>query len=400
MSSTDNIRPENTEDLSVNDLTTTELRREKIRIQKEVDDINKKLSGKPAPSSPGAPYQAAQSPEVLQRRKRLLEQRLKQVDKKLKTIPPTTAATSAGNLSDTSQPDYGLDYTLGQNGLVTRSIPLNLDTAYLGGQSAKRAAESGYLLGSPIQNINANIQYTDATGTARMGAFKDAKDIGTITPMVQDPVLFKDSIYTEYVKRPQDVIELKKKLLTLVPSIMTGEPIDSEVTPGFLDAMATVAGAISEQNYYRRQANQNILSLAQGMDYLLERRGLEKPQVTTEKSFYSISDGDARAMLETYYADALGRRPTKDEVEKFTSVVRKRAEKKPQVVQGTRSPDGLSSETRVLQPGFGQTEAELTARRQAEAGPEFESYRLATSYYTALLRAIASPANVAEAPGA
>jgi len=391
MSSTDNVGKGKIEDLPVNELNNIELRREKIRIQKKIAEINSKLK----PQGTSEKYTTTGTgiqPDVdvngpifnydnPRKEKRDLEQRLKQIETKLRTTPPTTGVQTNGNLEDSSLPNYGLDYTLQANGIVQRTIPLNLDNAYLQGTSEQRAVTSGYFLGTPIKNIP-------------VGTFRDAKDIDSLTDTFQDSQTFKDSIYANYINKPQDVLELKKKLVQIAPSIMSGEPIDGEVTPTFLDAMDAVAGAISERNYYRKQSNQSVLSLGQGIEYLLERGSLQQPKTRTEKSFFSISDGEARAMLENFYAEALGRRPTKDEVNKFASVVRKRAERQPQVGQSTSSPDGLSIESRITQPGFGQAEAELTARRQAEAGPEFESYRLATSYYTALLRAIGSPAPI------
>jgi hypothetical protein len=380
MSSTDNVGKDNIEELPVSELNNIELRREKIRIQKEIAKINS-TSNRQISKEEYTTIGTGVQPKVTDgsffnydsSKKRDLERRLKQVENQLRTTLPTTSVQTDGNLEDSSLPNYGTDYTLEANGYVKRTIP--------GGTVETPATTSGYLIGTALKGIPA-------------GSFRDAKDIGTPTETIQEDQAFKDAIYANYINKPQDVIELKKKLFKIAPGIMSGEPIDGEVTPTFLEAMSAVQANISERNYYRKQSNQSILTTAQGLEYFLERGSLQKPKTKTEKSFYSISDGEARAMLENFYSEALGRRPTKDEVNKFASVVRKRAERQPQVGQITSSPDGLSEQSKITQPGFGEAEAALAARRQAEAGPEFESYRLATSYYTALLRAIGSPAPI------
>ena len=401
MSSTDNVGVGNIEETPVNELRGFELRREKARIEKElsrirVEEKRSRTNQYTTTDTATFPVEAdTEKPfgdlESVTRRKRELERRLQQIESKLRLEPPITNATATGNIEDTIVPDYGTEYTLLPDGQVERFLPVNLDPAYKQGLTDQRARQAGYLLGSPTQGVTADVRFITQSGEEQVGAFKDAKDIGNITGILKGDQEFRDSIYANYLNRPEDVTELKKKLVKIVPSIMSGEPIDGEVTPTFLEAMAAVANDISQRNYYRQQEKQNLFTLDQGIEYLLQRGSLQGPQVRTEKSFYSISDGEAKAVLDAFYEDALGRRATKEEADKFASVVRKRAGRKPQVGQTTTSADGLSSETRITEPGFGQAEAELTARRQAEAGPEFESYRLATSYYTALLRAIGSP---------
>lgn len=369
---------------STNDIITD--RKKLIDLKNQLIEINNKL--KKAPESvyqaPGAQGQD-NSARVLNIQKKDIEKQIRQIENKLKTtVAPT--GVSDGTIKDTTQPNpIDKSYTLNPDGQVTMNVPI-----YLGGgmdslEPTTPKTTSGYLLGNTLTRLPNN--------------FYDAKDYGTISPMFQSPSAFRDQIYSQYINKPQDVIGLKEKIKDLVPDLLSGDPMDGEVSPAFLDAMVTLAARISERNYYRIQNKQSIFTTDQGINYLLEQKKKEKPKVETEKSFFSISNAEAQGLLEDYFVNALGRRPTQDEVKQFTSTVRKRAERKPQVVQKTTGVDGLNRETRVIDPGFGVAETNMTARRQAEAGPEFETYRLATSYYPALLRALGSPTTIAEAPG-
>jgi hypothetical protein len=117
------------------------------------------------------------------------------------------------------------------------------------------------------------------------------------------------------------------------------------------------------------------------------------PRTVTSKSFFSLSDGESKLLLDDYYRNTLGRAATQDELKQFQNVVKKRSERKPSVGQKTYQ-DGALVEERTLEPGFGEAEARLTAFRQAKARPEFEGYQLATTYYDAILAAAQSPINI------
>lgn len=387
MSSTANMEPDNAGAVPVDELTVLQMRQEKIRIERELKEINKQLRT-PKTSTPGTPYDAASAPESLQRKKRLLEQRLKQVNDKLKLEPPVRDTTASGELS-LGDPNYGVSYTLQTDGQVIRSIPRGQWTQEQQDAVAAGTMEppttSGYLLGNVLKSIPPGGRYWK-------------EDIGSVVEDVVDSQQFKNSIYTRFLNKPDEVIAYKQKLKEIFPEF-ANEPMNGDVSPLFLDAMATVAGSTSELNYYRRDNQQSLFTLEQGLDYLINREQGKTGRTTTSKQYFSMSDADARLLLEDYFGEAVGRRPTKEEVEKFTSIVKKRAGKRPRVEQTITSADTLSSESRVLEEGFGVADAQLAARRQAEAGPEFEAYRLASSYYPALLRAIGSPVNIEEAPG-
>jgi hypothetical protein len=105
-----------------------------------------------------------------------------------------------------------------------------------------------------------------------------------------------------------------------------------------------------------------------------------------------LDNASARVVLEETYGQLLGRRPTKKEVETFKGIVNKRMTKRP--AQQIITTDGAGTTIQQTIPGFGEEEIALTARRQAEARPEFAGYQMATTFYDSILRAAGSPARV------
>jgi hypothetical protein len=105
-----------------------------------------------------------------------------------------------------------------------------------------------------------------------------------------------------------------------------------------------------------------------------------------------LDNASARVVLEETYGQLLGRRPTKKEVETFKGIVNKRMTKRP--AQQVITTDGAGTTIQQTIPGFGEEEIALTARRQAEARPEFAGYQMATTFYDSILRAAGSPARV------
>ena len=102
-----------------------------------------------------------------------------------------------------------------------------------------------------------------------------------------------------------------------------------------------------------------------------------------------LDNASARVVLEETYGQLLGRRPTKKEVETFKGIVNNRMTKRP--AQQVITTDGAGTTIQQTIPGFGEEEIALTARRQAEARPEFAPYQMATTFYDAILRAAQSP---------
>lgn len=173
---------------------------------------------------------------------------------------------------------------------------------------------------------------------------------------------------------------------------------------GELDRDALFENAFLQAHIYANQVNYNRLVNNQPLVGIIEAVGEYKtdsekePSVSRSISEFSISDGQAEALLEEFYTQALGVRPGKNDIEKFKEIVRKRAAKKPRVTQTTTAADGLTTTTKTIEEGFGAAEAQLLARRQAEARPEFAPYQMATTFYDSLLRAAQSPVGIQGPP--
>ena len=108
-------------------------------------------------------------------------------------------------------------------------------------------------------------------------------------------------------------------------------------------------------------------------------------------SVTQFSEGDARAILEQFYADTLGRRPDDAEVKKFNALINKQARKQPSVSTTTYGADG-SSTTMSGGAGYSAADAQMAARKMAEADPEASSFLASTRYLDAFMNAIGSQA--------
>lgn len=108
---------------------------------------------------------------------------------------------------------------------------------------------------------------------------------------------------------------------------------------------------------------------------------------TTQVSYTSFSKEESAAILEGFYTQALGRRPDEEEINKFHKELTAAANKKPTVTTQTVSGTTQTSRTKS---GFGQTEAELMAREQAESTRGASGYLMSTKYYDAFIEALES----------
>lgn len=115
------------------------------------------------------------------------------------------------------------------------------------------------------------------------------------------------------------------------------------------------------------------------------------PRRSRSVSITQFSEGDARAILEQFYADTLGRRPDDAEVKKFNAAINKQARKQPSV--STTTYDSSGSATTVSGgAGYSQADAQMAARKMAEADPEASSFLASTRYMDAFMNAIGSQA--------
>jgi hypothetical protein len=173
---------------------------------------------------------------------------------------------------------------------------------------------------------------------------------------------------------------------------------------GELDRDSAFESAFLTAHRYANQVNYNRLVNSQPLVGILDAVSEYKtdadkePRISKSISEFSISDTQAEALLEDFYTQALGVRPGKNDIEKFKDIVRKKAAEKPRVVQTTASADNLTTTTKTIEEGFDEAGAQLLARRQAEARPEFAPYQMATSFYDSVLRAAQSPVNIQGPP--
>lgn len=182
-----------------------------------------------------------------------------------------------------------------------------------------------------------------------------------------------------------------KKLKLLPSNYNANGQLDRD--GAFENAFLQAHAYANRVNFQRLQNQEPILGLSDAIKEYGDEEGLTGPQVSRSISEFALSEGQAEGLLEEFYTKALGVRPSKKDVQQFKEIVQRRAGKKPRVTETTTTEDGGTSvsRTKVIDTGFGAAEAELLARRQAEARPEFAPYQMATTFYDALLRAAQSP---------
>jgi hypothetical protein len=189
-------------------------------------------------------------------------------------------------------------------------------------------------------------------------------------------------------KNDRKKLQQEFKTLQLLPSNYNanGElDRDGAFENAFLQAH-TLANRV---NFQKLQNQEPILGLSDAIkQYRSEEEG---PTTQRNIAEFALSDGQAEGLLEEFYTRALGVRPSKKDIDQFKEIVRQRAGNKPRVTETTTTADGRTSTTKTVDTGFGAAEAELLARRQAEARPEFAPYQMATTFYDSLLRAAQSP---------
>jgi hypothetical protein len=114
----------------------------------------------------------------------------------------------------------------------------------------------------------------------------------------------------------------------------------------------------------------------------------------TDIDYFSISKGDAAVLLEDFYAEAVGRRPTAKEVDAFKNAVGKAAKKDPtKSVTNTTAVTGLDGNTNrssstTSEEGFGVNDARMLGREQAESDPYAKGFLTSTKYFDVLVRSL------------
>lgn len=134
-----------------------------------------------------------------------------------------------------------------------------------------------------------------------------------------------------------------------------------------------------------------------------------QPSTTKTTSVYDMDGAQAEQLLTQTLQQALGRDPSKAEIEDFVDAVKSRALADPstQVTQTRRGDrSGLAdantqvqvqtiggksySTIQTVNDGFGQDDAALLAQKRAENAPDYASYQAVATYMPALLQALGS----------
>jgi len=166
--------------------------------------------------------------------------------------------------------------------------------------------------------------------------------------------------------------------------------VSNVATPEYRDAMLAAAKDISFMNFSNFAGSKkpagNPYSLESGLKYIAKigGAGAAASGTTTavSKTFTSFSEAEARGILESFYASALGRRPTDKEVNKFKTVINSEAAKRPGITSTTYGTGGSSSRTT---DGYSQADAELRAREMAESKPGANAFITSTKYMDTFL---------------
>lgn len=160
----------------------------------------------------------------------------------------------------------------------------------------------------------------------------------------------------------------------------------------FASALLNIARTVSLDNFAKfdkaiKSNTMDQLGNPIGMDEYLNRLVTNTGKnTTTSTNITTFDSADARNVLEQFYADAVGRRPTDEEVAKFTTAINDAARKKPSVT--TTTTDAMGNSVSTGTNGFGQAEASLMARDTAEATPGARGFINSTKYMDAFMQAI------------
>lgn len=179
----------------------------------------------------------------------------------------------------------------------------------------------------------------------------------------------------------------------------------------FRNAILQAGNVISGLNYNIFHSNKagsvNPYTIETGLKYLAKNPGLAtggvgigagagKPTTTTDTvtKAFSITQAEAVDLLEGFYAAAVGRRPNKNEVSAFVDLVNKKAKANPAsqtTVTKTNAAGTKQTRTVTEKAGYGETEAALAGRKQAESDPRSHAFLASTKYFDAILAAVRNP---------
>lgn len=163
-----------------------------------------------------------------------------------------------------------------------------------------------------------------------------------------------------------------------------------DVDQAFINAALLLARTVSSENYAlvtdpnKAYIDRKPVSTD---DYLKLMSGKQSgySRTSVSKNITSFSDAESRGILESFYGDALGRRPTDEEVKKFKKAINVAAKANPDVTTTTAGTFGSSS---VSKSGYSQADAQLKARNIAEKQVGAAGYISSTKYMDAFLNVL------------
>lgn len=178
-------------------------------------------------------------------------------------------------------------------------------------------------------------------------------------------------------------------------------PATFAVTGNFMDpdnAFATqlkrAANQVSVQNLMLYQELVASGKKGKPLDFFSQLKSLKgtegNKQVNTNTSVMNFSEGETRALLEDFYAEALGRRPNEDEVAKFQKRINAKAKSNASVSTTVYTSGGS---TTTDKEGFTQADAQLMARKSAENKPGASGFLASTKYMDVFLSSLRGKAS-------
>lgn len=168
----------------------------------------------------------------------------------------------------------------------------------------------------------------------------------------------------------------------------------------FLDAIIVASRDVSFRNLSTFQAGGDLSTQKPWdlLSYLQNRSNIgadsrKRSSTSTSTNYFEFNDAQARSMLESFYAEAIGRRPSDKEVSLFRRAVETEAKKNPSISTSRTTYDfeGNSSTSSTSKQGYTAADAELAARTTAEEDPRANAFLTSTKYFDAFLSALRGP---------
>lgn len=177
---------------------------------------------------------------------------------------------------------------------------------------------------------------------------------------------------------PQNVIKAQQRALGL-PA--TGIP-----TQDYVGALKAYAAQASQINYSISLLKETDRAGRKPytLDAMIKDMAKAGGRSTTSRTITQFSDAELDAVLDQYYAEYAGKSASAQQKAAFRKAARARAKAAPDIVTDTGT-------SRSVQRGFGQTELEQMAQRQAVKDPASEAFLNSTKYLDEFLRIIDNP---------